>query len=672
MYQYIDGNLAISMNDWREAGLTDAQFKHDSQQGYLQIARRGINGNTLIWWDSIRRPERMRAIERVLGKARVEDSDIYRVEVSASARQYFSEYQKPDGSRLDARTVQEYTLKASLFDAMKRGLQKQTAARAAAGSRLCKKDWLKDMLGWWARQCRETDNVAAGVVRPYTNTRSLDRAFQQYVQEGYGSLIHKGIGSDNARKVNTNLKNLLVSLYRMNDKPFVSRVRELYLEFVSGTTELYDKETGEVYRPQDFLRAGKSPELSESTIWNYLKDVVDNTAIYADRNGHFDYQNSRRPKHHRKLGEYSLSKISMDDVALSRKIIMQNGKEGWLYKYIAVDVVSGYYFRPAYIVGKPSEKTVYESMRNMFCELVELGLPMPAELEVEHHLMANIPWLQDAFQFVRFCQSPTEKRAEHNIRSLKWGTAKQMGHTRGRWYAKHEAFRAIRNKVDGDYTEPTYNMMQVMMDDLADIERHNNELHPLQKTYPGMTRKDVLMKRVNPNLKPIDMSYLLQFIGNKTLTSIRNNDYCMVAQEEFEIVDFACLNRLQPNNNRITAYWLPNEDGSIESVYLYQDDRYIGEARNRATYAYNENAAERTEKDMENMLHQQKRVSKFDKFIKDRRGELMQVGMMQTETAEAVRAVPMDVVIEENEQPLNYEEDEFNATDYAAMAINSL
>lgn len=671
MYQYIDGNLAISVNDWCAAGLTYAQFNHDSKSGYLQIARRGINGNTLIWVDSIKRPERMRAIETILGKAHPQSAGLYEVQISTEARQFYSEYTKQDGTRLDARQVNEYTLKASLFETMRMGLQKQQAARAAAGKRLQKGEWLKQMLVWWQQQCENDGAVAYGVVKPYTNVRSLERALQQYLNDGFMSLVHKGIGSDNARKVSRSLKNLLVALYRMNDKPFVSRVRELYLEFMSGTTELYDKQTGEVYRPKDFMKDGKAAELSESTIWNYLKDIVDNTAIYSDRNGHFDYQNSRRPKHHRKLGEYSLSKISMDDVALSRKIIGKNGKEGWLYKYIAVDVTSGYYFRPAYVVGKPSERTVYEAFRNMFCELASMGLPMPAELEVEHHLMSNIPWLQDVFNFVRFCQSPTEKRAEHNIRSLKWGTAKDMGHTRGRWYAKHEAYRAIRNKVDGDYTEPVYEWQQVFMDDLADIEKHNNELHPLQKTYPGMTRRDVLIKHVNPNLKPIDMAYLMQFIGNKTETSIRNNDYCMVAQEAFEIQNFDCLTRLQPNNTKVTAYWLPNESGSVEKVYLYQDGKYIGEADNRTQYDYNENAAERTEQDEANMMHQQKRLAKFDKFIRNRREELPQVGRIAAATAQEIRAVDVEV-IEEHEQPRNYEEDEFNATDYAAIAMQEL
>ena len=686
MYQYIDGNLAISVNDWMEAGLTYSQFNHDSKDGLLEIAERGINGNTLIWVSSIKRPDRMRAIEAALGKAHVEQSDIYEVTVNTEARAYYSQYAKPDGTRLDNETVERLTMKASLFDAMRRGMERQQAAKARAGKKLNKGEWLKDMLAWQTRQCMNTDGAAYGV-RPYTNTRSLERAFKAYLSDGFQSLISGNVGGDNARKVSRKVENLILALWRTNDKPFVARVHELYNEFISGTRELFDTETGEAYDPRETDGEGRPifVELSQATIWNYLKDVVNTTAVYADRNGHFDYQNTLRPKHHRHPGQYSLSKISMDDVAMSRKVMVA-GKSLYVYKYIAVDVVSGYYFRPAYVIGKPSERTVYEAFRNMFCELWSLGIAMPAELEVEHHLMSNIPWLEDAFRFVRWCKSPTEKRAEHNIRSLKWGTAKDMGHTRGRWYAKHEAYRAVRNKVKGDYVEPTYDPMKIISDDLADIERHNNEKHPHKKTYNGMTRREVLISQVNPDLKPMDVAYLMQWIGNVTETSIRNNDWCMVNNEGFELKDFNSLNRLKPNNYRVTAYWLPkavkrngtdetdetDETEVVETVYLYQDGVYIGEAENREKYAYNECEAERTDADNAAMLHQQKRVAKFDKWVKERRAELPKVGHMDAELAEAIGTTPLEVVPEVNEQPLGYEEDEWNAEDYAALAISRL
>ena len=664
MYQYIDGACALSINDWIAAGLTYNQFKNDSKRGFLQIAQRSINGETLIWVDSIRRADRLRLIELAYGKAKDTNTDIYAVVMDVAARQFYTTYQHADGTPLDAAHVNEYVAKASLFTVMAKGLQTQRMARAKSGSRLIMKEWYQSMLVWYTQQCLDQHSIAYGL-NPYTNVRSFERAFQSYCNGGYSSLIHSGIGNDNARKVCKKLENLLLALYRTEDHPFVSRVLELYTEFISGKKELYDQSTGEVFRPRDFIKPGSEP-LSESTVWNYLKDVYGNPAIYADRNGNFEYNNSLRPKNHRHHGTYSLSKISMDDVALSRKAVGNK----WVYKYMATDVVSQYIFRPAYILGKPTEQTVYESFRNMFCELSLMGLPMPGELEVEHHIMSNFQWLPQVFQFVRFCQSPTEKRAEHAIRRLKYGAAKDLGQTRGRWYAKHEAYKSVRFKINGDYPEQEFDPHQLIADDMAAIEAHNNELHPDQKRFPGKTRKQVLMENFNPNLQAIDKSYLYRFIDNKTDTSIRNNDYCQVACQRFELKDFACLQRLKPNNRTVTAYWLPDEEGNVNTVYLYQGETYIGEAENLENFTYNECAAERTAEDEAKMLHQAKRAAKFDRLIKERRQEIPRIGKINSDTARYIETVPVDIVIEENEQPVNYDGDEF--ADYATQAINSL
>jgi len=54
------------------------------------------------------------------------------------------------------------------------------------------------------------------------------------------------------------------------------------------------------------------------------------------------------------------------------------------------------------------------------------------------------------------------------------------------------------------FGEPEFQPQTIVADDLADIEMHNNELHPLQHTFPGMTRKEVFMKCANPELKAIE------------------------------------------------------------------------------------------------------------------------------------------------------------------------
>jgi hypothetical protein len=209
------------------------------------------------------------------------------------------------------------------------------------------------------------------------------------------------------------------------------------------------------------------------------------------------------------------------------------------------------------------------------------------------------------------------------------------------------------------------------MDDLSDIDKYNNQLHPLQKTYPGMTRKQVLVKMMNPTLMAIEPWYLYKFIGNETETSIYNNDYCPVQQMDFWLKDYDSLRRLKPNNNKVVAYWLPEEDGSIDKVYLYQDDNFIGEAYNSTKHEYNEFAVERGAADDDAMLHQNKRNAKFDKLIKEVRADIPRVGFEEATQAAERAAITPDIV--ETVQPKNYDAyDDLEDTDWAARAINSL
>jgi len=663
MYREIDNTLTITVNDWCNAGLSYAQFNHDSKNGFLSIYRRGYNGDTLIDVRSIKRPERLNVLERTFGKIESEKTRTsnFTVEIDHKARTFFLGQTKPDGTPIEPNRIEEYVNRASIFNALKKGLETQIAQRAKSGNRLKMGEFWNDAKDWYLEQVEKYPCTAIG------NARSLERAFKSYLKGGYNELMHKNIGNDAARVVSVSAEKLILALWRTNDKPFVKRVHDLYLEFLSGRKELFDKSTGEIFRPQDFMHKGRSMEVSQATIWNYLKDVVNNTATYADRNGNFAFADKVMAKKHRKPGRFSLSKISMDDVAMSRK-----SNRGWIYKYIAVDVVSGYYFRPTYIVGKPNAGTVIETFRNMFCELDMMGLPMPGELEVEWHLMKEMrSWLEEMFPFVRFCETATEKRVEHTNKQFKYGISKKEGHTRGRWFSPHEAYRSVRNRVSGDMIEPVYQPQTIVHDDLSDIEKYNNELHPLQKTYPGMTRKQVLLSQVNPVLQPIEHWHLYKFIGNETKTSIYHNDYCPVSNCEFELKDFKNLKRLKSNDRSVTAYWLPDMEGTINEVYLWQGDTFIGQAENRAQYAYNECAIERTEVDEANMLHQNKRVAHQYKFIKDEKAEIPKVGNFTTTPA----AVYEKVEIMENVQPKGYdidEEDEESVVDWGKFAKNSL
>ena len=667
MYFEYNGFTVITKANWLDAGLSEDQLHNDSRKGLLQIVLRSLHGQTLIDFNSLQ-PKRKAVIQAKFGNVsqcsavakKEEAKPTYYVEIDGEARDYYTKTLKQNGETLTDKQVEEYTLKASVLKGVKEGWNRQSQAIARQGGKIKKERLWRANFEWYKERCLEYD------VKPVTNIRTFERVFKAFLNDGYGSLLHGILGNDNRRKVTISTERLVLALWRREDKPFVEQVHADYMDFVNGTKELYDKKSGECFRPEDFRYKGRPNDLSVGTIWNILKDVINNTSVYACRNGNFDYNTTKRPKHHRHRGSYSLSKVSMDDSAMSRKSVC-----GWIGRYMAFDVVSGYWFRPAYVIGKPNAETVYEAFRNMFCELDAMGLPTPAELEVEYFLMKNFPWLQEVFPFVRFCSSPTEKRAEHAIKALKYGAAKRAGHTRGRWHSKHEAYKSIRNKVDGDFIEPEYQPQTIIADDLADIETHNNELHPLQHTYPGMTRKEVYLKRVNPNLTPIPKWRLYRHIGNLQECTIYNNDYIMANNETFELTDFDCLHNLKPNNRKVEAYWLPDESGTVTTVYLYQEETYIGSATNRALKSYNECAVERTETDKENMLYQHKRIARFDKNIREIRNYIPRVGVMDAITSRSIASVPVEIV--ESVPVKNYDDYDYEPVkDYAELALAQL
>lgn len=666
MYMRVDGKQVITRDQWLEAGLTDRQYRYDRESGAMSV---NVDCRPpVIYLSSIKRAERLAMIEAKFGPMDREEAEPLLVaRVDSEARAWYEGYRKEDGSPLEGRLIEQYTNRASLLGALQRGLEAQRTERARVGKKVKMGEWYAEAMRWYGEQREAMPCAEIG------NVRSFERVFKAYCREGYASVVSKAIGNDNSRKASVRTERLIVALWRTNGKPFKERVWELYMEFVSGERELWDEESGEVFRPDDFRHKGRALELSQATVWSYISKALNTAAVYADRNGNFLYQNTLRPKHVRKVGQWSLSKVSMDDVALSRKT-----KEGkWVYKYIAVDVLSGYWFRPSYHLGAADMGLVMECFRNMFCELEALGLPTPGELEVEHHLMENVGWLNEVFPMVRFCASATEKRAEHNIRQFKYGASKDAGHTVGRWYAKHEAYRGMRIKAEGNYTVAVAEQAQIIAEDLEDVERHNNELHPKQKLYPGMTRRDVLVYMVNRELKGVEPWYLLRWIGNVTKTSIVNNNVLQVQGERFWLKDFGCLERLKPNSKGVEAYWLPNGEGRIERAFLWQGDRYIGEAENMERYRYNEFAIERGAADEAGMKEQMKRVAVYDRMIRERREELPKVGGTLPQEGgagerERWAAAAAEVVTVEAGQPENYEGDEWEDVNWGAKALESL
>ncbi len=469
--------------------------------------------------------------------------------------------------------------------------------------------------------------------------KRLKLTYLKYIDKngGYATLISSKFNNDNARKVDIKLERLLLSLFSMPQKPFSSTVKELFTDFMDGKIEICkDLDTGEIFNRMDFMKMGAPITISKSTVLNYVNLPFNKALTGKSRLGGFEYNNKYRPHNHRHSPNYSLSKISMDDRDLGRLELC--GKR--VKAYYAYDVTSGCIVGASYSMDKDIPLFV-ECLRDMFrtIELNNWGMPMQVEVEVHlaNHFFED---LQMMFPFTRICNAGNsrEKRAEHGNNYKKYQIEKKTQIGIGRPFAKSEAKRTITYKVNDEEKTRRYPYDTLVADDLKANYDLNNGLHPNQKKYPGMTRWEVLMYNMNPDLPQVNKALVYKCIGNKTETSLRNSQYCSVQNNKYVLPNPEIVKKLQTNNYGVDAYWLPSLDGSIAEVYLYQNGNYLCKCNMIETYQ--EAMSERTAHDEDVRIDQAKYTARFDKIIKENK-----VGKIEIIKNEDIVAAEMAVAL---------------------------
>ena len=570
--------------------------------------------------------------------------------IDAKARDFYTRFRFDNGDALPPEHIQEYTVNASVIEAVMRAMEDATFMRKAMKAGPVNWGELAGAISYYQAEFGHTLPVSSNRFKKRVN---------DFKANGYESLISRKFMNQNRRKVTYDIERLLLSIDAQPEQPFNTTVWEQYNMFVQGDLELYDPETGEVLNPSDFTDKDGNPlVLSPATVANYLNNPK-NKALRAKLHmSQWDFNNAYRPYHLRSIGEFSLSKVSLDDRDLHRP--MKDGNR--VKAYYAYDVVSGAVVGYAYNRYKTGELFL-DCMRNMFQTLDRNGMYIPAELEVEHHLVSDFAdGLMQAgtvFPLIRWCNpgNSREKRAEHKNREKKYGVEKRTQVGIGRWWAKLEANRPKEEKVydekNNTYKVKTYGYEELVADDIRAIETFNAQPHPNQKRYPGMSRWDVLCAHQNPNLAPWDKAVLYRFIGQHTETTIRQNTYCTVMYNQYGLPSPEIIEKLEPRNYKVDAYYLPDADGTINEVYIYQNGRYIATCKPVARY--NENTAEQTEYDKAAYTEQSKYVAQFDKMMKD--GKIKRVGILAKEEAKLITEVQAEAV----SLPAQAEEEDYSA-----------
>ena len=649
-YEYYGPILCIK-GKWlvKEAGLlTKHQYNNYRERGKLNTLRegRGKGNYALVEFDSIL-PETLKdEIEQIYPKPKDVTYNVLTdlIEPDNAAIRYFAtQYRKPEGGILPPAKQREYSTNAIILNACKKFYTRNVARK--------KKGWIWDKLSQSVNDLadmRDDFGEKVYVMNLPKTPITLQRVYHTYHEEDYMSLVHGGFGNNNPRKINAAIEKIIISIAAMKNKPFNNWIVEMYLSFIAGNTEIVDKKTGEVFDPEDFYHKGAPVTFSEGTVWNYVNKPINQALLGKYRSGAHQYNSNHRPHAHRTPPKFSLSKISLDDRDLPRK--MSDGKR--VKAYYAYDVASGCIIGASHSRDKDG-KLFLDCIRDMLRFLGRNNYGVPMEMEVEHHIVQD--YRNDlmkagvAFPFVRWCNpgNSQEKRAEHLIKAKKYGYEKRYQEGIGRWYAKSEVHRTVTEKIfdseNNNYKERKYEYERLVADDYFTIMKYNHDQHPNKKKYPGKSRIQVLEENMNPDCSKFDDVIWAKYVGDMRKTSIKRNQYLQVDYTQFALPSASVVQKLQPNNKEVQAYFIRTEEGEIEHVDVYQNEEYI--CRCEPIEKFNEATAEHTDEDRRIMLEQQKYIAHYDKIIKEA-GEDKRTPLKITENSEYPEVVEAKEEIE--------------------------
>ena len=615
--EYYSNKLCISYNELVDGGImTASNYNNLTYRKKVKVVRHGGGANgccALIAIDSL--PTKYKeAVEKMYpggDEVRIKTWVLSNYEIDQAAIAFFHDRSKT-GIDLDEKKKREYMTNASVLNCCIKLYERARDSQRLFGG---KYNW--DMMTKTIETLREEleHTLPASTLR-------FRKKVNDYKRNGYGCLISGKFGNQSARKVDYKTKLLVRGLVVLPNKPYNSNVHEMYISFVCGELDVYNPKTGELFNPDDFTDKNGDPKyLSESTINNILNEPATKMLIEKSLSSWSTFMHEQMPYMHRHNGRFSLSQITMDDVDLTRKL--KDTKQR-VHAYYAYDVVSQCVIGASY-ARKKDERLVVDCFRDMFRLIARHDWGIPAGIEVENHLMSQYKEgflkAETVFQFVRFCAplNSQEKYAEPLNGAKKRSVIHKNHEGIGRFYGKgkwRQEYKKISDETNELYEDKEYfTWEQLVADDRKDNEEWNNTLHPNQKMYPGMTRWQVLEANINPNLLPYDARTLAYHIGERVETSIRRNSTVRVAHEDWWLSNTSVLERLEPNNYKVTACYLPDDEGAPQDVFIYQGGKYIDTVEKVNTYS--RVMAEQTEEDKAAFVEQQKKIAKFNKYVED-------------------------------------------------------
>lgn len=266
MYTYFNNTLCIEQSRIvNEIGYKLDTIQKYIKRGKLVRARKGGNGrSSLIEFETIEVSELKEQIIAIAGdpKKKAAQSILEsHITKDYDAATFFTSFRKDNGKPLTFKKQIEYTTNAMILNAIDTiVISKQTSNRRLTGNKT-----------------RLWENISNAVNQlpsdkyPHSipgNYRSIERAYKKYKKQGYGSLVHGGIGNDNRTKITGPVADYILAVYCLPNKPMIPTVLAMY----------------------DNVRTTKGwPTLSESAVQQFL-DKPENQRVWTlARHGRDEY-----------------------------------------------------------------------------------------------------------------------------------------------------------------------------------------------------------------------------------------------------------------------------------------------------------------------------------------------------------------------------------------------
>ena len=371
--EYYKNILAVEARWMIEQGvMTEANYNKLGQRGDIQIVRPGCrNTPALVAYDSMPDRYKKAIVERVGDPRKQARQNVLEglIEHSAAATTFFEDYMIDDDRHLPADKRREYYTNAVVLDGVKRLIEGRNSKRKALGNRATR---------FWdeiSQAVQELDLTKWPHTLP-ANARSLERKYQRYLAEGFGSLVHKAYqtGSKNAAKVaDENQKAMLVT-------------------FMSDPRNLDNEQVARLYNMVAQQMDWKKITASAVAVW---RDKCDDL-IFARRHGAEKYRAGREMQVRRSAPTRPLLFWTMDgwDVELLYQHKPDKGATTYHNRLTMVVVLDGCCRYPiGFAVGKnESPALIREALRDAERETQRLfgSMYRVGQLQSDHFAMKNL------------------------------------------------------------------------------------------------------------------------------------------------------------------------------------------------------------------------------------------------------------------------------------------